>query len=391
MTIRRLLLHAILLAATGLPSLAQDLPQFYPGSDYFEARITEARAALAKSPNSAPALTSLGYWLCVSREDRKEAREALERSYELAPSQASAMLLASSWLSENDKERAEWALRAMSFPPPSLHALAAFEMALKSSPELSSLENADVRRLRARRDRWQKELRSHEQRIPSLILTDQESRDPLEAERAWPSSERKFDLKGQRLVATSKGGKKLWESDLGPEPVKLVAQPPRVFVIDARRVRVLDQESGRKLHEWPSAVPLALAEVPESWSLWEQPQSLMGANGDWFFMKAGRWLCVLRQKDARGWAVYYSARIRAELSEDGQVLVTEHNHSMVTAWSMADHRKLWEYVSGWSYQLRLLDVTPTEVVISLPGKGQLIALSRQTGRPLWTRSHLSSD
>lgn len=386
-TLRLRLLQALLVLVITLPSPAQQQPRENPGQQYFDARISEARAAIQKNPNSAEDHYLLGFWLSVSIGDRDKARQALLRSYELTPTQSAAALLANSCLSEQSADQASWALRAMAFPTPSLHALAAFESAKASAPPLTPAQAERLRTLRAHRDRWNQELKSHAERLPSLVLTGHEpGRDP---HKAWPKGDRRFQVKGQRLVALSAGGRKLWEKTLGEQPLQLVPYGPRLFVIDAKQVRVLDAETGQKLHEWPTAVPLALAEQPDRWSLWEHPDSLVGADDTHLFLQAGRWLCVLRQADAKGWAIYYAQRLRAKLSEDGQVLVTERDYATVEAWSMADGKKLWQYQSGWNYDLRLLDVTDGKVLVSLPDKGQIVALSRSNGQPLWTRSHLN--
>lgn len=100
---------------------------------------------------------------------------------------------------------------------------------------------------------------------------------------------------------------------------------------------------------------------------------------------------MLRQKDAKGWAVYFGHSIKAKVSKDRKVLITENDRALIRAWRVSDGKMLWEHVADWSYEVRLLDVTDHEVFVTVPGKGQILTLSRQTGKVLGTRSHLSLD
>ena len=301
----KLLVLFLLALATALPSLAEEPnrrpPEFWGPRDGERFR-ERGEHLLAKNPRSVEGLNMMGMLYIVDWRVNDDAKAAsyFQKSWSVQPNPTAALALAQiagrDRGEDSDENVARWALRAMEFPGPSLTALALFERAVNSRPELAKLETAKVRKLRAHRQRWRGHVKKRTKTFPHARVGIREEDRRLPAD-----EERTFELLESEVVAKDKNGGELWRKKVEEPEVKLVATGPRVFVISPDWVEVWNAADGSALHKWPSLVKTDLASKfpsirSEGKVEWEAGPTT-GVFGSWHFPQR-RALCIFVNTDA---------------------------------------------------------------------------------------------
>lgn len=355
-----------------------------------EKHETTAREQLKADPDSVEALGRLAGAIIVlgyndpGSDETTELLKVLKHSYALAPAQTTAILLAR--YCEDPGESARWAVKALSFPKPSLRALEYFDSLVKHRPELARLENEDVRRARRRLQRWKETLTSYG-RVRSDMFKAYSQKDQ---DRRLSPPDKKFKVDGTILEARSDDGKLLWSKTLGKEAVKLVSFKTALVIIDRDNLHLIEPASGRSLQTLPSLFKTNLKNETEllEWNAWESPRLLLGADKERLYVAIFHWFCVFRRKDATGWARYFSYTIRAVPCPDEKVLIVETHYNQVVAHRLSDGKELWTYdPPPRNQKIDLRKVSDKDVVVYLPGLERLVVLKRDTGEVLEQLSH----
>ncbi len=349
---------------------------------------------VARDSGSSEGWNLIGVGHLFNLEQPSDKAGSFLRSYRARPNQEAAVYLAQIALEKrNFRSATEWAIKALSFPSPSLHALEYFETATSGEPDLSHLATRRVEEVKAHRLRWLGKVQVYRDklRVAQVSVTSQVR---------LPADEgRVFTLNRGQLVATSSSGRELWRAEAGVSQSKLVATGPRVFAIGPETVKVYDAADGSAIASWPSHV--VLGHVPEweeygvdgkltkqsSWNAWENPEWLSGADTTAFYLNHGRWLCVLRQKDAGGWARYFQREVNiAQVTP--KLLVLGVNAGEVEVRDARAGELRWAFQPRMSGEARLLGYSDEEVVVGLLNLGQIAGFSTSSGKLLWTKSHL---
>lgn len=352
-------LVTLVLAAWLFQSVAAEEPYWKWSPDEAREQLETAREKLKTEPQSVAALNKLAQAIIISSynqpndEEREELLKALKQSYDLAPTQSTSVLLAQYERSAND--RARWAVEALSYPAPSRHALDIFEQLVKSDPSLGKLENRNVQLARKHQKKWHSLLVSYDSLSNDMFKSYSQTRPDR---RLPPNSSRNYKQKG-------------------------VPTGPRLFVFGEKEIQILDPADGKTLHRWPTQVPTKLESggAPVVWNASKDPDALLGADKNHVFFAVDHWFCVFRQKDAAGWARYFTYSIQAVPSPDGKVLIVKSHGNSVVAHRMIDGKELWSYSPG-NLELVLKRVTDEQVVAYVPGLEQILVFDRDSGEVL---------
>lgn len=375
----RLFLLVLFLSTLG--PAAAETPYWQWSPQQAESYESLARTQLKANPDSPEALDRLAKAIVVlsynnpNTDDLDELLKVLKRSYSLAPTQTTAVLLAR--YCEDPTESAKWAVKALSYSPPSVRALDYFENLVKSDPRLAKLENEDVRRARRRLQRWRELLASYGSIKQDMVKTySQEDQD-----RRLPPSPERLQVKEKTLEARSKSGKLFWTQTLSRQPTKLVSFMTALVVIDPDHIRILDPGSGKVRHTLPGVLKTALKDGAQSvaWKASESPGLLLGADEQRLYVAVSHWFCVFRAKDGSGWARYFSHTIRAVPCPDNKVLVVQTHHNQLVAHRLSDGKELWTFDPPPNQVIDVRKVTNTEVVVYLPGLERIVILDRDRG------------
>lgn len=374
-----LLLLALLL--TTVSAAAPDTPYWQWTRNQAKQYQSAARERLKSHPDSVEALDQLAQSIVVlsysnpGRDQLTELLSVLKRSYRLSPSQTTAVLLAR--YCEDNTASAEWAVKALAYPHPSLRALDYFENLLKNDPKLARLVNEDVRRARLRRQRWQAILASY-----GTVKNDMFTAYSRESvDRRLPGPVSVVKVQGKSLEARSKDGELLWSREVGSEPVKVVSFEAAIATINESRLDMLDPPTGRAIHSLPLPLKTNLKDGKESveWNAWTAPELLLGLDKERFYVAVSHWFCVFRSKDGTGWARYFSYSVRAVPCPDNRVLIVQTHENRVVAHNLSDGKELWTFTPPGNQPIDLRKVTDAKVVVYLPGLERLVVLDRDTG------------
>lgn len=327
------------------------------------------------------------------RKDAADAAPYFLKSWSIQPNPTAALILAQiedrGRGSDSNEKSARWALRAMEFPGASFTALYFFERAVNSEPELAKLETPKVRKLRAHRQRWLEYVKGQTKPFPQAAVGLDER------DRKLPADEgRAFELIESEVVARDRDGRELWRRKVEEPEVKLAATGPRVFVISPDRVEVWNATDGEFLYKWPSLVktdlpskyPSVRSEGNIEWDAWKYPDGLLGADDENFWFAQESWFCVLRQKDAGGWAHYWVYWIQAIPSEDEAMYICVYGRFIVAV-DKKTGKDIWAYGTPWHGTFSILDVNDREIVIYSPQTEKILGLSRKTGKVQWSKTH----
>lgn len=350
------------------------------------------RALAVKDSNSIAYanMTGLDQWDSPALDRENQARETFQKAFSRHPNQDSAVYLAMLSRDRDSSEAIRWSLKAMEFPQLSLHALSHWERAVQREPKLASQINERVRQLQRHRDRWNQTIKERGLRLKATRISLAQNAPPTS------SPELTFRQEKTKLSAVDRNGKELWSQAL-QEPKKLVAAGPRLFIIGAKTVDVMEAKTGMMLHQWPSQVvmdhrPESKAESLDGlgqqavWSAWEDPDALIRADGEMFWIRQSRWCSFLRQKDARGWSRYWAEKLLLSdvsggtvgLVVDGEILEVRQIDNGKLLWSAEVPKRL---------GLQPLEFTPNEAVVLVKEVGKIFGLQRTTGKKLWSLSH----
>ena len=352
-------LLTLVLAAWLFQSVAAEEPYWKWSPDEAREQLETAREKLKTEPQSVAALNKLAQAIIISSynqpndQERAELLKALKQSYDLAPGQSTAVLLAQ--YERSPKESARWAVKALSYPTPSRHALDIFERRAKSDASLEKLGNQDVKFAREHQKKWDSLLASYGSIKNDMFKSYSQT------------------LKDRRLPPDSAGKGKQ----------KGVSTGPRLFVIGEKEIQILNSAGGETLHKWPAQVPTKLegGGAPVVWNASKDSDALLGADKNHVFFAVDHWFCVFRQKDAAGWARYFTYSIQAVPSPDGKVLIVKSHGNSVVAHRMSDGKELWSYSPG-NLELILKRVDDEQVVAYVPGLEQILIFDRDSGEVL---------
>lgn len=360
---------------------AADPPYWRWSLEQAEKYEASAREKLKQDPNSLESLDKLARAIIVlngndlNADERAELIDALKRSYTLAPSQTAAVFLA--LYVQDPEDSARWAVKAQSFERPSLRALRHFDDLVASNPKFARLENEDMRWARRRQLRWDEILASYG--TIRLDMFKSYSQNPKN--RRLASSDKTYRVNGKKLEARSKQGHLLWTNALSSEPVKLASFEKCLVTIDSEKLRMLDPATGQVRHTLPSVMKTGLRDVLNlvEWNATESPTMLMGADTERLYVAVSRWFCVFRGKDGSGWAIYFGYTIQAVPCPDEKVLIVRTDDNSIVAYRLSDGKKLWQHLPPAQLEMKLRQVSNTQVVAYVPGLERIVVLDRNTG------------